>query len=311
LPFGGYRGSAPSQSITDRDFTGQRENMELGLLYYNARFYAPALGKFISADTIIPNPANPQSYNRYAYVLNRALNFTDPTGHRECDIATGDCSGGPGSFTPPEPTYFRDHKGIDETVILGRELTEDELLLLTLVVFVENRNATYRPENMTLSAWVYINQISTKPHVSVFKAIDSVSQTWRTDPSFVESHRAKYGNVPDDPAGQAEWVQNVARGYMNSTGRFAENFQTLRNGIVEDVYNEWREYGTNSSADPTHGSVFAVNRRSSRSSELAVTFAHHAQMNPEFSYVISHSNWDGSIVVVGNDHCAYSQSNCQ
>jgi RHS repeat-associated protein len=103
LPFGGYRpGSAPTQTITDRDFTGQRENMELGLLYYNARFYAPTLGRFISADSIVPNPANPQSYNRYSYVLNRALNFTDPTGHRECDIATGDCSGGPGSFTPPQ-----------------------------------------------------------------------------------------------------------------------------------------------------------------------------------------------------------------
>jgi hypothetical protein len=36
--FGGYRGFDPSQTITDRDFTGQKENMELGLLYYNARF---------------------------------------------------------------------------------------------------------------------------------------------------------------------------------------------------------------------------------------------------------------------------------
>jgi RHS repeat-associated protein len=90
LPFGGYRpGSAPTQTITDRDFTGQRENMELGLLYYNARFYAPTLGRFISADTIILNPANPQSYNRYSYVLNRALNFTDPTGHKECNEQNG------------------------------------------------------------------------------------------------------------------------------------------------------------------------------------------------------------------------------
>jgi RHS repeat-associated protein len=90
LPFGGYRpGSAHTQTITDRDFTGQHENMELGLLYYNARFYAPGLGRFISADTIIPNPANPQSYNRYAYVLNRALNFTDPTGHVETPFNEG------------------------------------------------------------------------------------------------------------------------------------------------------------------------------------------------------------------------------
>jgi hypothetical protein len=55
LPFGGYRpGSAPSQTITDRDFTGQRENMELGLLYYNARFYAPTL-----ADSSAPTPSSP------------------------------------------------------------------------------------------------------------------------------------------------------------------------------------------------------------------------------------------------------------
>jgi hypothetical protein len=86
------------------------------LLYYNARFYAPTLGRFISADTIIPNPANPQSYNRYSYGRNRPLNFNDPTGHRECDIATGDCSGGPGSFTPvPTPAPLIDFTGLDWT----------------------------------------------------------------------------------------------------------------------------------------------------------------------------------------------------
>jgi RHS repeat-associated protein len=101
LPFGGYRpGSAPTQTITDRDFTGQRENMELGLLYYNARFYAPTLGKFISADTIIPNPANPQSYNRYAYVLNRALNFFDPTGHMDTPFDSG------GGLGTPVPRHY-------------------------------------------------------------------------------------------------------------------------------------------------------------------------------------------------------------
>ncbi len=47
----------------------------------NARFYVPGIGRFASADTIVPNPASPQSFNRYSYVLNSPLNFQDPTGH--------------------------------------------------------------------------------------------------------------------------------------------------------------------------------------------------------------------------------------
>ncbi|MCZ7672033.1 MAG: peptidoglycan DD-metalloendopeptidase family protein [Chloroflexi bacterium] len=64
---------------------------DLGLIYMNARFYLPALGRFASADTIVPNPTNPQSLNRYSYVRNSPLNLIDPTGHRECG-ASDDCS---------------------------------------------------------------------------------------------------------------------------------------------------------------------------------------------------------------------------
>jgi RHS repeat-associated protein len=91
LPFGDYRGTTPSQTLTDQGYTGHKENMELGLIYMNARYYLPSLNRFISADTIVPDPQNPQSFNRYSYVLNNPVNFTDPTGHRECG-ASNDCS---------------------------------------------------------------------------------------------------------------------------------------------------------------------------------------------------------------------------
>ncbi len=66
---------------TDRLFTGQREITGLGIYHFNARFYSPKLGKFLSPDTIIPSLGNPQSLNRFSYVTNNPLRYTDPTGH--------------------------------------------------------------------------------------------------------------------------------------------------------------------------------------------------------------------------------------
>ncbi|OGO23027.1 MAG: hypothetical protein A2144_11680 [Chloroflexi bacterium RBG_16_50_9] len=65
---------------TDKKFTGQRLD-GTGLYYYGARYYDPQIGRFISPDTIIPSPANPQSLNRYSYVYNNPLKYTDPSGH--------------------------------------------------------------------------------------------------------------------------------------------------------------------------------------------------------------------------------------
>ncbi len=43
--------------------------------------YSPRVGRFLSADTIVPSPGNPQSLNRYAYTLNNPIAYVDPTGH--------------------------------------------------------------------------------------------------------------------------------------------------------------------------------------------------------------------------------------
>jgi len=50
-------------------------------MFYNARWYDPALGRFAQADSIVPNPYNAQSYDRYAYALNSPIRYTDPTGN--------------------------------------------------------------------------------------------------------------------------------------------------------------------------------------------------------------------------------------
>ncbi len=67
---------------TDIRFTGQRLDSSTSFYYYGARYYDPELGRFISADTIIQAPFDPQSLNRYTYCRNNPINYVDPTGHK-------------------------------------------------------------------------------------------------------------------------------------------------------------------------------------------------------------------------------------
>jgi RHS repeat-associated protein len=73
----------------DFGYTGQRLD-GTGLMFYHARYYAPSLGRFIQADTIILNPDSPQDFNRYTYVRNNPLLYIDPTGHYGCIVEDGD-----------------------------------------------------------------------------------------------------------------------------------------------------------------------------------------------------------------------------
>ncbi len=55
--FGEERYSSGTMT-TDYLYTGQREEAEVGLYYYVARWYDPAIGRFIQADSIVPNPGS-------------------------------------------------------------------------------------------------------------------------------------------------------------------------------------------------------------------------------------------------------------
>lgn len=79
-PWGTARYTSGTTPTTKR-FTGQREDTSVGLYYYNARYYEPSLARFISADTMVPDPNDPQDLNRYAYVKNNPIKHDDPTGH--------------------------------------------------------------------------------------------------------------------------------------------------------------------------------------------------------------------------------------
>jgi len=69
--------------MTRYQYTGQFSYAaEFGLYFYNARWYDPALARFTSADTIIPEQTQgTQAWDRYAYVSNNPIRSIDPTGH--------------------------------------------------------------------------------------------------------------------------------------------------------------------------------------------------------------------------------------
>ena len=79
-PWGNARNAASALAEGQRGFTGHEHLAELGLIHMNGRLYDPVLGRFLQADPIIQAPHNAQSHNRYSYVLNNPLSFTDPSG---------------------------------------------------------------------------------------------------------------------------------------------------------------------------------------------------------------------------------------
>ena len=72
--------NGPRITATDFGYTGQRDN-SMGLMDYHARFYDGLLGRFVQPDSIMSQPSNPQSWNRFSYVLNDPVRYNDPSGY--------------------------------------------------------------------------------------------------------------------------------------------------------------------------------------------------------------------------------------
>jgi RHS repeat-associated protein len=80
-PYGAERWPLDGTFPTDYRFTGQRNEQSLGLYAMGARWYDPALGRWLSADTLVPDPGDPENFNRYSYTRNSPLVYIDPSGH--------------------------------------------------------------------------------------------------------------------------------------------------------------------------------------------------------------------------------------
>ncbi len=100
-------------SITNRGYTSHEMDDEIGMINMNARIYDPYLGRFLSADPVLPDSYDLQAFNRYSYVYNNPLKYVDPTGNvpgvHGGNVDVGDepnnCSPGAGCIRPAGTEY--------------------------------------------------------------------------------------------------------------------------------------------------------------------------------------------------------------
>ncbi len=70
-----------ASGISNKGFTGHEQMDPVGLIHMNGRVYDAELGRFIQADPFVQSPLDLQSYNRFSYVSNNPLSYTDPSGY--------------------------------------------------------------------------------------------------------------------------------------------------------------------------------------------------------------------------------------
>ena len=85
LPYGGtFTGTGTTENT--HQYTAKELEAATGLYYYGVRYHNPNIGRFMSVDPAGANPTDPQSWNRYAYVLNNPLKYVDPDGAQLVDF---------------------------------------------------------------------------------------------------------------------------------------------------------------------------------------------------------------------------------
>jgi RHS repeat-associated protein len=87
-PYGGVQNDYCPNVAQNYKFTGKERDGESGLDYFGARHHASALGRFMSADSVLADqhPGSPQSWNLYPYGANNPLRNKDLNGRGVIDV---------------------------------------------------------------------------------------------------------------------------------------------------------------------------------------------------------------------------------
>jgi hypothetical protein len=198
-------------------------------MHFGARYFSPTLGRFVSADSIVPGAGNPQAFNRYSYVLNSPLNYTDPTGHYECidTDENGRCIREPKAPKASVPAF-----------------EPWEILLAQETLYAATRNGQFTMPQMRAIAHILINRTMESGRISDIVGTTELPCLWY---GMTEGHC----NTSNMPKPQAEWrAMAEAWGYKlnQATGEYQKGWQASM-----DAFNAALAEAR-VGIDPTHGS---------------------------------------------------------
>lgn len=89
LGAGGAPSGAGAGWLT-RGYTGHEHVPQVDLINMNGRMYDAVVGRMLSADRYVQDATNSQDYNRYSYVRNNPLKYTDPSGWKRLFLGPDD-----------------------------------------------------------------------------------------------------------------------------------------------------------------------------------------------------------------------------
>jgi len=112
-------GGTSAADASEIHFTGKERDTESGNDYFSARYYASSMGRFMSPDPMGGHYENPQTLNKYAYVINNPLTMTDPTGLdiwlKGCGDNSATCQNNYAGTTDKDGAFSRTHLTGDQT----------------------------------------------------------------------------------------------------------------------------------------------------------------------------------------------------
>ncbi|MEL6276598.1 MAG: RHS repeat-associated core domain-containing protein, partial [Bacteroidota bacterium] len=247
-------------SLLGRGYTGHEHFFEVGLIHMNGRMYDAKLGRFLSPDNYVQEPFNTQSYNRYGYVLNNPLMYTDPSGEfffcggetallwwgigalaalltANVAINSGWFDGGsayaPTSYANPAPTPSnnRDNSQVASSLSTGQMALNDGGLIPLNIPAVETGGGS------DISSLTFGNASFT--HVSPFGVSQTGSRISSSDP--LQGIPRPNGFTPTDGANDfmqqdqgftitAEDVLDTAMDFIPFVGSFKDIYKGIRDG---------------------------------------------------------------------------------